>query len=251
MFNNSQIKQLYEQIERNLIRLIPEKWEKICLYASFSQTHEHEHNSELFFYYYPKSLLKRNPINAYEVPKKFHIIEEDYSNLINKLYKQIKTLRNNFTDNKNKLWTNITVIISESKLRIIFNYDDLEKSEFNNYERHIIWRYKYLHINSESCTRNEKEILDRYFQRISDNIDNNDETYEENIYLNAGDRRVIGLKEEYIRELNVAKVKTVKEKKKKEKQIEIEEQEEIIEEKVEYNKEEITKRSQILNTNIF
>ena len=52
-----------------------------------------EQTGELFFYYIPKGIIKRKPINVYEVPSKFNIEEEEYLRLVGILYDTIKELR--------------------------------------------------------------------------------------------------------------------------------------------------------------
>ena len=55
----------------------------------------------MFFYYYPKGILKKNPVNVYEIPTKFNIDEDSYSKLVNNLYETIKLLRKEF-ENESK-----------------------------------------------------------------------------------------------------------------------------------------------------
>ena len=56
------IKDLYSEIRKCLFYMIPEKWESIYLYASVIQRDNGEETGEMFFYYFPKSIIKRNPI---------------------------------------------------------------------------------------------------------------------------------------------------------------------------------------------
>ena len=48
--------------------MIPEKWDKIYLYASITNQINNLQTGELYFYYYPKGILKKNPVNVYEIP---------------------------------------------------------------------------------------------------------------------------------------------------------------------------------------
>lgn len=73
--------------------MIPEKWDRIYLYASVYEHLGKLETGEMFFYYFPKGLLKRNPINTYEIPTKFHLEEEAYLKLTNQLYDAIKELK--------------------------------------------------------------------------------------------------------------------------------------------------------------
>ena len=179
--NTKNIKGIYEEIQRKLFYMIPEKWDEVYLYASVIERLGRLETGELFFYYIPKGLLKRKTINVYEIPSKFNIDEEEYLKLVEILYANIKQLRDEFKRSNQKVWTNLTIIIRKSKFRIEYNYEDLQNSDYNNYERHIIWRYKYLKQGIEYCNREEREILLRYLngpRRLNSN-----EAYEEGIYI--------------------------------------------------------------------
>ena len=73
--------------------MIPEKWDKIYLYASITNQINNLQTGELYFYYYPKGILKKNPVNVYEIPSKFSLDEEMYLQLVEDLYSSIKELR--------------------------------------------------------------------------------------------------------------------------------------------------------------
>ena len=179
--NTKNIKGIYEEIKRKLFYMIPEKWDEVYLYASVIERLGSLETGELFFYYIPKGLLKRKTINVYEIPSKFNIDEEEYLKLVEILYRNIKQLREEFKRSNQKVWSNLTIIIRKSKFRIEYNYEDLQNSDYNNYERHIIWRYKYLKQGIEYCNREEREILLRYLngpRRLNSN-----EAYEEGIYI--------------------------------------------------------------------
>ena len=71
------IKDLYSEIRKCLFYMIPEKWESIYLYASVIQRDNGEETGEMFFYYFPKSIIKRNPINLLlnaEIANNFNIL---------------------------------------------------------------------------------------------------------------------------------------------------------------------------------
>ena len=179
--NTKNIKGIYEEIQRKLFYMIPEKWDEVYLYASVIERLGRLETGELFFYYIPKGLLKRKTINVYEIPSKFNIDEEEYLKLVEILYRNIKQLREEFKRSNQKVWSNLTIIIRKSKFRIEYNYEDLQNSDYNNYERHIIWRYKYLKQGIEYCNREEREILLRYLngpKRLNSN-----QAYEEGIYI--------------------------------------------------------------------
>lgn len=179
--NTKNIRKRYEEIQRKIFYMIPEKWEEVYLYASVIERLGSLQTGELFFYYVPRGLIKRKPINVYEIPSKFNIDEEEYMKLVEILYRNIKELREEFKNSNQKVWSNLTIIIKKSKFRIEYNYDNLQKSIYNNYEKHIIWRYKYLNQGTEYCNKEERMILQKYLN--GPKLLNNDEAYEEGIYI--------------------------------------------------------------------
>lgn len=179
--NTKNIRKKYEEIQRKIFYMIPEKWDEVYLYASVVERLGTLQTGELFFYYIPKGLLKRKPVNVYEIPSKFNIDEEEYLKLVEILYRNIKELREEFKRSKQKIWSNLTIIIKKSKFRIEYNYENLQNSVYNNYEKHIIWRYKYLNQGIESCNKEERKILLSYLNGPKQI--NSDEAYEEGIYI--------------------------------------------------------------------
>ncbi len=154
---------IFAEIQKKLFYMIPEKWEAIYLYASIVEEPFKRPIGEMYFYYVPKGILKRKPVNVYQIPGMFNIDEESYNELIQRLYLNIKQLRDVHRETKKELWTNLTISIENSQFKIEYNYEQLGKnSEFSPYERHIIWRYKNLHINPELLTKEEKDIINRY-----------------------------------------------------------------------------------------
>lgn len=162
MKNTPRIKSIYAKIQTQLFYMIPEKWDKIYLYASIVEKVNNIQTGEMYFYYFPKGILKRNPINVYEIPYIYNIDEEAYNILINKLYETIKELRKEFEKEKLKLWSNLTISIENSKFNIEYDYEDLNISKYTNEERHIIWNYKYLNFPIERLSKKERKMLEDY-----------------------------------------------------------------------------------------
>ena len=51
--HTKKIKEMYEDIQRRIFYMIPEKWEKMYLYASVMDRIDGQKTGELFFYYIP------------------------------------------------------------------------------------------------------------------------------------------------------------------------------------------------------
>ncbi len=145
---------LYEDIQNLLIKLVPDTWKSICLYASILENK----NGEMYFYYFPKRLIKANPVNCYEIPKKFGIAEEIYNKNLRKLYELIKQLKNE----KNDKWTNITIVMDNTTFTIEYHYNDLINSKYSDEQRRIIWTYKYLGIPLESLNLTNRLLIEGY-----------------------------------------------------------------------------------------
>lgn len=163
MLNHTKkIKDIYEEIQKELFYMIPEKWDKLYLYSCIIDMPKNVKTGELFFYYIPKGVLKKKPVNVYEIPNKFNLDENQYLKLVELLFNKIKQLREEFRKVDTEAWSNITLIIENSRVRVEYDYEDLKKSNFTSYERHIIWRFKYLGIGPEQVSKKDKEILKRF-----------------------------------------------------------------------------------------
>lgn len=184
MLNHTKkIKEIYEDIQRKLFYMIPEKWDKLYLYSSILDTPDKEGKTgELFFYYIPKGILKKKPVNVYEIPAKFNIDENQYLRLVQLLYAKIKELRQEFRKSeRNEMWTNLTMSIQSLKFKVEYDYTDLNHSDFSSYERHVIWRYEVLGIGEEQVSKEDKEILKRY--RLGAKTLTRKEHYDSGIYI--------------------------------------------------------------------
>ena len=183
MLNHTKkIKGIYEDIQKMIFYLIPEKWDKLYLYSSVIDKTNGEQTGELYFYYIPKGILRKKPVNVYEIPNRFNLDEEEYLKLVKVVYNKIKQLREEFRKTERKeIWSNITITIQNFKFKVEYNYDDLEDSEFTSYDRHIIWRYNYLGIGESQVNKKDKEILNRYLNGAKTLL--RKETYESGIYI--------------------------------------------------------------------
>lgn len=164
MIVSPKIREIYTQIQKQLFYMIPEKWEKVYLYSSILERPNHMETGEMFFYYIPKGVLRKNPVNVYEIPNKFNINEEEYNKLADKLYATIKKLRNVHIKLGEEKWYSVEISIADFKFNVEYNYEDLNDSKFNSYERHIIFRYKYLDFPYTSYAKKEKRVIQEYLQ---------------------------------------------------------------------------------------
>ena len=209
--HTKKIKEMYEDIQRRIFYMIPEKWEKMYLYASVSDLIDRRKTGELFFYYIPKGIFKKNPVNVYEIPQKFNLDEKEYLKLVNILYKKIVELREEFKKVEvTSTWTNITMKIEGIKFKVEYDYEDLSKSKFSSYERHIIWRYNNLGVKEEQLGKEERKIVERYL--LGEKVVKRRERYETGIYIKNIKNIVDYDTENYDSEQNIEYVATKDEK---------------------------------------
>ena len=184
MLNNSKkIKEIYEEIQRQIFRAVPEKWDELYLYASVIDRLGNVQTGEMYFYFMPKGILKRKYINVYEVPSKYDIEEDEYIQLVDGLYNEIKLLREECIRSGQKVWSNITISIKNSRFKIEYNYDNLTGGKDSYYDHHIYWRYKYLHIEPQG--KKEKQAVENYLANRNQS-NKKDESYDEGIYSKTG-----------------------------------------------------------------
>ena len=205
--HTKKIKEMYQDIQQCIFYMIPEKWDKMYLYASVSDLIDGQKTGELFFYYIPKGIFKKNPVNVYEIPQKFNLDEKEYLRLVNILYKKIIQLRDEFKKIEIvPTWTNLTITIEGIKFKIEYDYEDLNKSKFSSYERHIIWRYNNLGIKKEQMNKKERQIIERYL--LGEKVVRRRERYEEGIYIKNVKNIVDYDTENYSNEQNIEYVAT-------------------------------------------
>ena len=236
MITTTNIKNIYSNIQEQLFFMIPEKWEKVYLYASIMELIDGRETGEMYFYYYPKGILKKKPINVYEIPNRFDIDENAFMKLVNKLYETIKSLRNEFKNESFKLWSNVTISIANLKFTVEYSYENLINSKYTKEDRHNIWVYKNLEKPLDSFKKEEKVKILQYLDEPIQKID----VYTESIYKRA-EKKIIKYDNRYnsIPEKKSSYTYEIKTKNKKSKDVE-----ETYVEQIERQKEEV--KSQIL-----
>lgn len=180
------MKDKYEKIQSCLFELIPEKWNEIYLYASVIDRAGDVQTGEMYFYYLPRTtILRKKPVNLYEVPKKFNINEDEYLKIVDILYNHIKDLRQDFIDTEQDLWTYLTISIAHNRFKVEYFYDSISQEQYASYVRHVIWRYKYLKLGGE--IKEERKILDKYYDP---NKEERREVYQTGLYLKTSNNLV-------------------------------------------------------------
>ena len=156
--------EIASQIQELIYYIIPEKWKNIELYISMPDMGIRK--GELFFYYLPNSIFKRQYINCYEVPYMFNISEKEYSDIMSKLYNKFMILKEELNKN-NRQVEEIYVHITKTNYmmeiatdNLVLKRKDIRRNMlmlYSSYENHIIWRY--LNLNILPDEKKEKEII--------------------------------------------------------------------------------------------
>ncbi|PLR81665.1 cytoplasmic protein [Bacillus canaveralius] len=135
------MEQLYQNAVEILNNMIPVPWEKIYLYAEVS-----EDSRQIYFYFYPEG--ETVPVYSLDIVKKFNLQEDDFEQLEDELYDCFTEIWEEFGNQKQEKWTNLTFTLDHTgDFNIEYNYDDL--SEVDSYEQQIIWEYKNLGLITE------------------------------------------------------------------------------------------------------
>lgn len=196
MLVTPKIKIIYKEIQKKLFYMLPEKWESIYLYASVIQ-HAKLQTGEMFFYYIPKGVLRKNPVNVYEVPSRFNIEENDYLKLADNLYNKIKELRAEMISEGERPWSNLTISVERNAFKVEFRYENLSNSSFSSYDRHLAWQYEYLNKPLNSYNRKDRKIVEQYL-RQKDLIADEVSIYEEPLYIEKDVKSIIDFDKEEI-----------------------------------------------------
>ena len=159
--------EIASQIQELIYYIIPEKWKNIELYISMPDMGIRK--GEMFFYYLPNSIFKRQYINCYEVPYMFNISEKEYSDIMSKLYNKFMILKEELNKN-NRQVEEIYVHITKTNYmmeiatdNIVLKKKDIRRNMlmlYSSYENHIIWRY--INLNILPDEKRDKEIIRKY-----------------------------------------------------------------------------------------
>ncbi|WP_208590071.1 immunity protein YezG family protein [Gracilibacillus suaedae] len=130
------MEQTYQQIANTLVNIVPEEWERILLYAEYREGYR-----KIFFYYYPQTGIK--PVYSLDIIDFFNIEEEEYDQLEDELYECFTMLWEEFKEQGQEQWTNLTFILDNTgKMKIDYGYEDI--SEISPVEKQDRWEAKYL-----------------------------------------------------------------------------------------------------------
>lgn len=213
--------EIASQIQELIYYIIPEKWKNIELYISMPDMGIRK--GEMFFYYLPNSIFKRQYINCYEVPYMFNISEKEYSDIMSKLYNKFMILKEELNKNNRQIeeiYVHITktnYIMEIATDNLVLKRKDIRRNMlmlYSSYENHIIWRY--LNLNILPDEKKEKEIITKYLNSEYYNLEKEIiefDIIDENIKSIVDFEKVLTVEEAIARSIYEKKIK---EKKKRE-----------------------------------
>ena len=219
--------EIASQIQELIYYIIPEKWKNIELYISMPDSRIRK--GELFFYYLPNSIFKRQYINCYEVPYMFNISEKEYSDIMSKLYNKFMILKEELNKNNRQIeeiYVHITktnYIMEIATDNLVLKRKDIRRNMlmlYSSYENHIIWRY--LNLNILPDEKKEKEIITRYLNSEYYNLEKEIiefDIIDENIKSIVDFEKVLTVEEAIARSIYEKKIKEKKNSKQNENNI--------------------------------
>jgi len=148
------LNEIYIKIANTIDETIPEKWDKVFMYGEIL-----EDVQKAFFYYYPTG--SKEPVYSHDIPEIFDISEDEYDELWYKLLDNLEALWNEFKNNGQEQWTNLTFVL-ESNGRFKMDYDYTDLSDADDVERQSIWKYKYLGIMPKD--ENYRRVVEEYIK---------------------------------------------------------------------------------------
>lgn len=152
------IELIYQKVVDKLDEMIPELWDQIYLYAE-----PNDGASTVSFYYSPQG--KKKFEFSSEIIKRFSINKNEFYNHEYQLCELFEELQNEFKKNNQEVWTNLTLSIdSNGKFKVEYDYTDL--SEADDYERQIIWEYKYLDTEPPIERERDRKIIENYLNQL-------------------------------------------------------------------------------------
>ena len=157
--NTENLESVYQKIAIQLNNIIPEPWEKVMVYSEVD-----EYSDSTVFFYYSKE--KKEPIYSLNIEDMKGIDEDETDRQLNILDNIFRELWEEFKENKQEPWTNVTFeLYSTGKFNIEFDYTILEEDNYNHYERLIIWKYKYLGVFPDDKREKDVKLIREYIDK--------------------------------------------------------------------------------------
>lgn len=135
--STSRIEDLYQKIGEKINEIIPDKWNKVYLYAEILP------DSRIVYFYFESS-AKNILIYSYNIPAEYGVDEGVYKKLRRELINCFEQLHEEFKLSTPEAWTNLTMYLDcTGKFSMDYNYDEIDLEPD---QQRTIWKYKVLGI---------------------------------------------------------------------------------------------------------
>jgi uncharacterized protein (TIGR01741 family) len=155
--STEKIEKLFQRIAHTINNMIPDKWNKLYLYAEVLQ-------DSTCVYFDFESATKNRFVYSLDIPEEYNIDEDKFTKLKRDLVGIFEELNHEFKLNTPQPWTNITMYLeSTGKFKMDYNYDEVKLPP---HKQRVVWEYKTLGVYPTNDF--DKKIIDAY---IKDNGD--------------------------------------------------------------------------------
>ncbi len=126
----------YKKIAQELVNIVPENWDKICLRAEVG-----DESVGMYFYYRLSGNVEYE--QGALIRKKYNLERSIYKQFVSDMCDIIRKLNKDYVDNGQEKWTAMTFCIDNNfKFKVDYEYIDLGASL--EMERREEWEAKYL-----------------------------------------------------------------------------------------------------------
>ncbi|MDP4181970.1 MAG: DUF600 family protein [Bacillota bacterium] len=152
------IEEIYQKIADTVNDMIPDKWNKLYLYAEVSK------DSGCVYFDF-ESATKQKFIYSLDIPEIYNIDENEFNKLERGLLNLFESLHTEFEKKTPQTWTNLTMYLDNfGKFKMDYSYDEVS---FTPHEQRVIWKYKVLGIYPTN--ERSKKIVDDYIKNYENN----------------------------------------------------------------------------------
>jgi len=158
--------QLYNQLAKQTISMIPDKWQKIYY---LGEVEKGMASCSSVFYYVDST---GRIIECNEIPEVYKVPKSIFLDLMAKLNRILLEIYECFQNNEQDLWEQLTLFInSEGKFKIDFEYNVMNDDDGGQVMRETLWAYKTFAYKPKEGTYMRK-LLEKWIKEHDKEIEN-------------------------------------------------------------------------------
>lgn len=151
----TKMEKIYQMIANTVNKMIPDKWNKIYLYAEVLC------DSRCVYFDF-ESTTKNMFIYSLNIPDEYGVDENRFQELKHELIGLFEELHEEFKINSPQAWNSLVMFLDNTgKFKMDYSYDEVKLTP---HEQRIIWKYKMLGVYPTSAS--SKKIVDDYINAI-------------------------------------------------------------------------------------